>query len=70
MRTLGILVNTQKPLAIQKAKHILSWGKTRGIQLLLPPHEASVLGVEGVSDESEHDRLLEAALGALEGAAL
>ena len=51
MRTLGILVNTQKPLAIQKAKHILSWGKTRGIQLLLPPHEASVLGVEGVSDE-------------------
>mgnify|MGYP000856268355 CR=1 FL=1 len=48
---IGMLVNTRKPGAIKMARMLLQWGMDKGIAFLFPPHEASVLGVQGVSDE-------------------
>jgi NAD+ kinase len=48
---IGMLVNTRKPGAIKMARMLLQWGMDNGIAFLFPPHEASVLGVQGVSDE-------------------
>ncbi len=48
---IGMLVNTRKPGAIKMARMLLQWGMDNGIVFLFPPQEASVLGVQGVSDE-------------------
>lgn len=50
----GLLVNTQKPKALEMAHRLLKWSKKEGIDFYLPPHEASVLGVAGYSDEKWH----------------
>lgn len=51
---IGLLVNTQKPKALELATRLLKWGKDQGVNFLLPPHEASVLGIPGYSDERWH----------------
>ena len=48
--TLGLLVNTQKRSALDLAEKILRWGRKQKIKLILPPHEAHVLGEKEVSD--------------------
>ena len=48
---MGLLVNTRKPGALAMARFLLEWGKNRGISFILPPHEASVLGIQGVDDD-------------------
>ncbi|MDO9507728.1 MAG: NAD(+)/NADH kinase [Thermovirgaceae bacterium] len=50
VKTLGLLVNTQKRSALNLAEKILRWGRKQKIRLVLPPHEAHVLGEEEVSD--------------------
>lgn len=50
IETLGLLVNTQKRSALDLAEKILRWGRKQNIKLLLPPHEAHVLGEGEVSD--------------------
>jgi NAD+ kinase len=46
-----MLVNTHKPEAVEMGYRLLRWCGERGIALLLPPHEASVLAAGGVTDE-------------------
>lgn len=48
---IGMLVNTRKPKAVAKAKELMQWGKEHGVAFHLPPYEASILGLEGLSDE-------------------
>ena len=48
---IGMLVNTRKPGALAMAGSLLEWGKASGVSFLFPPHEASVLGIQGVDDE-------------------
>lgn len=48
---LGMLVNTRKPGAVAKARFLLEWGKKNGVPFHLPPYEASILGLQGPSDE-------------------
>ncbi|GAB6281173.1 MAG: NAD(+)/NADH kinase [Thermovirga sp.] len=50
LKALGLLVNTQKRPALDLAEKILCWGRKQKIKLILPPHEAHVLGGEEVSD--------------------
>ena len=47
----GLLINPQKPQALELGKRLLRWGSENGVTFLAPPHEAAVLGVPGVSDE-------------------
>jgi len=47
----GLLINPQKPQALELGKRLLLWGSEKGITFLAPPHEAAVLGVPGVSDD-------------------
>ncbi|MDR1376191.1 MAG: NAD(+)/NADH kinase [Synergistaceae bacterium] len=51
MKNLGMIVNAHKSEAIEMARRLLRWCKDAGIPLLLPPHEASVLTTEGISDD-------------------
>lgn len=48
---IGMLVNTRKPGALAMARSLLEWGKTSGVSFQFPPHEASVLGIQGLDDE-------------------
>ena len=48
---MGMLVNTRKPGAIAMARTLLEWGKEKDVAFLLPPHEASVLGLRGLEDD-------------------
>ncbi|MFA7620511.1 MAG: NAD(+)/NADH kinase [Aminobacteriaceae bacterium] len=48
---IGMLVNTRKPGALEMTNTLTRWGNENGLQFLLPPHEASVVGVQGLSDE-------------------
>lgn len=48
---IGMLVNTRKPGALAMAGSLIEWGKASGVSFLFPPHEASVLGIQGVDDE-------------------
>ncbi len=48
---IGMLVNTRKPGALEMTNTLIRWGNENGLQFLLPPHEASVVGVQGLSDE-------------------
>ncbi len=48
---IGMLVNTRKPGALAMAGSLIEWGKASGVSFLFPPHEASVLGLQGVDDE-------------------
>ncbi|MDI9371326.1 MAG: NAD(+)/NADH kinase [Synergistota bacterium] len=52
-----MLVNTRKPGALKMANTLLHWGNENGVQFLLPPHEASVIGVQGLSDEEWKERV-------------
>lgn len=61
MKKLGMIVNTHKPEAIAMARRLLQWGQDRGLSLLLPHHEASVLTTVGLPDE-EWLRTVEVAL--------
>ncbi|NLM70608.1 MAG: NAD(+)/NADH kinase [Synergistaceae bacterium] len=54
---IGMLVNTRKPGALKMANTLLHWGNENGVQFLLPPHEASVIGVQGLSDEEWKERV-------------
>ena len=47
----GLLINPQKPQALELGKRLLRWGSENGVTFLAPSHEAAVLGVPGVSDE-------------------
>ena len=47
----GLLLNTQKPKALELGRRLISWGQEQGISILTPPHEASILGYPGISDE-------------------
>ena len=49
--TVGLLLNTQKRKAIDLAQRLLAWGKEQKIRFLLPPHEASLLGLPSLSDQ-------------------
>ncbi|MDR2176074.1 MAG: NAD(+)/NADH kinase [Synergistaceae bacterium] len=51
MKKLGMIVNAHKPEAVEMGRRLLRWCRGEGIALLLPPHEASILTAEGVSDE-------------------
>lgn len=46
----GLLFNTQKPEALETAERLIAWGKTKGIQFLTPPHEASAISVPETPD--------------------
>ena len=48
---IGMLVNTRKPGALAMAGSLIEWGKASSVSFLFPPHEASVLGIQGVDDE-------------------
>ena len=61
MKKLGMLVNTHKPEAIAMARRLLQWGQDRGLSILLPHQEASVLTTAGIPDE-EWLRTVEIAL--------
>ncbi|MDI9389087.1 MAG: NAD(+)/NADH kinase [Synergistota bacterium] len=54
---IGMLVNTRKPGALEMAGTLLQWGVENGVPFLLPPHEASVMGVQGLSDDDWKDRV-------------
>jgi len=47
-RSIGLLINTQKSEALAVARRLLRWGSEKSIRFLAPPHEAAVLGLEGV----------------------
>ena len=51
MKKLGMIVNSHKPEAIAMARRLLQWGQDRGVPLLLPNQEASVLTAAGLPDE-------------------
>jgi NAD+ kinase len=51
MKRLGMIVNAHKPEAVEMGHRLLRWCREKGISLYLPPHEASLLTAEGVSDE-------------------
>jgi NAD+ kinase len=51
MKNLGMIVNTHKPEAVEMGRRLALRCKEEGLSLLLPHHEASVLALEGVSDE-------------------
>ncbi len=53
---IGLIVNTQKPRAIDLAMELLKWGPQQGISFRLPPLEASVLGVP-VDEKSWKNRV-------------
>jgi len=53
-RNIGLLINTQKQRAIDLANRLLAWGRTKDITFLLPPHEASILGTQSLSDQQWH----------------
>ena len=48
---IGLLINPQKPKALEMGKRLLLWGSEKGISFLAPPHEAAILGIPGISDE-------------------
>ncbi len=54
-KKIGLLTNTQKPKALKMANRLLSWGSSKGIEFVLPPHEAAILGTPGVTDEEWKD---------------
>ena len=51
MKKFGMLVNAHKPKAIEMGRHLLQWSREKGYTFLLPHHEASLLTMEGISDE-------------------
>lgn len=51
MNKLGMIVNLRKPEAVSMAKFLLSWGREKGCEFLLPHQEASALTTSGVDDE-------------------
>lgn len=53
-RNIGLLINTQKQKAIDLANRLIKWSKDQNISFLLPPHEASVLGVPSLTDDQWH----------------
>ncbi|MDO4787189.1 MAG: NAD(+)/NADH kinase [Fretibacterium sp.] len=61
MKKLGMIVNTHKPEAIAMARRLLQWGQDKGLSILLPQQEASVLTTVGIPDE-EWLRTVEVAL--------
>lgn len=46
----GLLFNTQKPEATDLAGRLCAWGRCKGINFMLPPHEASVLSIPEIPD--------------------
>ena len=51
MKKLGMIINTHKLEAVDMGRRLQRWCKDAGIALLLPPHEASVLALEGMPDD-------------------
>ncbi|MDR2529288.1 MAG: NAD(+)/NADH kinase [Synergistaceae bacterium] len=51
MKKLGMIINAQKPEAVEMSRRLLRWAREAGVPLLLPQHEAAVLSDEGLSDE-------------------
>jgi NAD+ kinase len=49
VKVLGMIINARKPEAVEMGRRLLTM--RCGAEVLLPMHEASVLSVEGVSDE-------------------
>lgn len=47
----GLLLNTQKPKALELGRRLINWGQKERVNILVPPHEASILGHPGISDE-------------------
>jgi NAD+ kinase len=52
IKTMGLLVNTQKQSALDLAEKILRWGREQRIRFALPPHEAHVLGEQEKPDNA------------------
>lgn len=50
-RTVGLLLNTQKEKAIALARRLICWGQDQRVRFLLPPHEASLLGLPSFPDQ-------------------
>ena len=48
---IGMIVNTRKPGALSMARRLLEWGRKSSVEFFFPPHEASVLGLQGLEDE-------------------
>lgn len=48
MRKVGLLFNTKKNDAVEKAKQLLDWGCKNGVSFLLPELEASVVGAAAI----------------------
>ncbi|MDR1377443.1 MAG: NAD(+)/NADH kinase [Synergistaceae bacterium] len=51
MKNLGMIINAHKPEALEMGRRLVHRCKEEGIPLLLPHHEASMLTIEGTSDE-------------------
>lgn len=52
MRKAGLLFNTQKTDAVEKAQQLLNWGGENNISFLLPEDEAATLGVSGLAHDA------------------
>ena len=50
MHHIGLILNTQKPMALEVARRLLSWAP-KGHPFLAPSHESSVLGISQVSED-------------------
>ena len=50
-KKIGVLINSNKQQAINMGRDIYIWGKENGVNILFPDYDASVLNVEGISDD-------------------
>lgn len=60
LKTLGLIVNINKPRAVKIAKELMKWGPSRGIKFILPPMESEAFGVD--VDRESWDRDVSIAL--------
>ena len=51
MHHIGLILNTQKPMALEVARRLLSLAPKADIAFLAPSHESSVLGISEVSED-------------------
>lgn len=56
-RKVGLLFNTDKKEAMEKAGKLLSWGRTNGVDFLLPDYEARAIGAAAEADASWRDKV-------------
>lgn len=55
-RKVGLLFNTDKKEAVEKAGKLLDWGKANGVEFLLPDYEAREMGAAAEADPDWRDK--------------